>query len=175
MTSIFTKINNSYSKRDSQIRVAIETGKKGTLGITTKEFIEQYKSYKNLQTYTDSFFNYINIICNFLDMNIIYHDSGFHVTRDQVEPVLNSIIDHYPEGIIPVDNDDLWNPLQDYVKFAIDDYIEFGDYTHIAAAAAGAATEEAEGGSFQIKPRVHRRKRNGSPRRLTLRNSLTRK
>jgi hypothetical protein len=166
ITSIFTKINNSYSKRDSQIRVAIETGQKGALGITTKDFIEQYKSYKNLQTYTDDFFDYVNIICNFLDMNIIYEDSGFDVRRDQVEPLLNNIIDYYAAEDLPADNEGIWKVLQDYVKYAIDDYIEFGDYE---AAAAGAA---AEGGSFQIKPRVHRRKTNGSPRRRTLRNSL---
>jgi hypothetical protein len=47
------------------------------------------------------------------------------------------------------------------MKYAINDYMDFGNFSGGAAAAR-------HGGSFKIKPKVNRRKRNGSPRRKSL-------
>jgi hypothetical protein len=62
------------------------------------------------------------------------------------------------------------------MKYAINDYIEFGNFSGggegppagAAAAAAPVTAPAGHGGSFQMKPKVHRRKTNGSPRRKSL-------
>ena len=170
ITSIFTKLNKSYSKNDSSINVARETAAFGDQPINVSELIAAYNHYTNLEIYDDRFFYYISYTCMFLNNIIIYHDAGFYWKRPNIEQSLNNIIDNDEEAILSdANHNGIWDLLNIYVKFAIDDYINFGNFEEHNGAML------TEGGSFQIKPKVHRRKRNGSPRRLTLRNSLKHK
>jgi hypothetical protein len=193
ITSIFKKIYKSYLIPTSIIKIARETGKKGD--VTAQSIINGYTYYINKEKYNDDFFNYVTDICIFLNNTIIYRRNGFNLERDAVEQEINTIIDHHPEEILSEETvNELRRFLEKYVKFAINDYIEFGDFEAAEARAAERAAEgaaaaaeddgedddsaeapEGEGGSFHIKPRIRRRKRNGSPRRLTLRNSLKHK
>jgi hypothetical protein len=179
ITGIFTKIQTSYGTPTYFIKLASHEGAvPGGIQVNLqRDIIDVYTAYMNKLTYDDTFFTYVTNICSFL-LNIILHDKTAVIPREEIEPKLNDIIDKLHIGDAPLSTETvraLWPHLQNYMKYAINDYMDFGNFGGGGEAPArGAAAEPGggaagHGGSFKIKPRVQRRKRNGSPRRKSLR------
>jgi hypothetical protein len=165
ISGIFNKITKSYSEPKYYIKIAAHDGQvPGGIKINLQsDIINVYETYKNKNNYDNSFFDYINYISNFL-LNIILVDKKDAIPREAAESALNAQINALPLNDVTLSVEQvktLWPFLENYMKYAINDYLDFGNFSGVAEAAR-------HGGSFKIKPKVNRRRRNGSPRRKSL-------
>ena len=170
LRTIFTKIHLSHANPMYDIRLRFDDNCVSALNIIK----ENFDTHRKLEIYTDNFFKYIYYLCLFLNNSIAHDKEKTVVSREVCEAAFNPIIQNdAPLSIELVKS--LMPSLENYVKYAINDYVDFGNFSGggegpaaSAAAAAQAAAAAGHGGSFQMKPRIRRRKRNGSPRRKSL-------
>ena len=180
ITGIFKRIQDSHGNPADFIKIASHEGAvAGGMKINLQvDIIDVYTTYINKQKYDDAFFTYVTNICNFLLDIILYNKTAAVIPRKDAETALNARIEALAIRDAPLSIDTirgLWPYLQNYMKYAINDYIDFGNFgggedpgRAAAGEPGGGAAAARHGGSFRIKPKVNRRRRNGSPRRKSL-------
>ena len=99
---------------------------------------------------TPGFFNTITLILEYFERLIIVKEIPKDRALNELDIKVNSAFLEYMKNVYPYEEPG------------------GGAASSAAAAAAAASTPAGKGGSFKIKPKVNRRRRNGSPRRKSL-------
>jgi hypothetical protein len=147
LNSIFTKLDNSYSNNNGKI-----------LKVNERHEFVSFDEIKGILNYylvtpiiADRFFHDMDKIITYLN-NLFIEVSVVPVSRDIAETAIDTLVDE------PTYADK--NILQDYIKYAVNDYLE--------VEILGVTVPS--GGSIERAISRQRRKRNGSPRRKSLKN-----
>lgn len=149
LDGIFNKLERSYTdpKKILKINERIE----GTSFDTIKKLLEYYVTTPII---IDRFFDDMNNIIGYLG-NLFLETPGVAIEREAAEPAM-----------FKADDNDI-KALQHYVKYALNDYIDV-EIIGVHKDTTGSRDPSVKGGSFQLRGR-QRRRRNGSPRRKSLR------
>ena len=155
LDGIFNKLDRSYSKPEQILRV-----KEQHVGDASfKDINRILRYYLTTSKITDAFLIDINTLITFLN-NIFIEVDGVAVSRDAAEAAMNAVPD---DGEITADN---MIALQNYVKYALNDYLEV-EILGVPAGTPPGGPPVARGGS-RSRERRNKHKR-GSPRRRSLR------
>ena len=156
LNGIFNTLDKSYKKADKILKV--QERQRNTLFNDLKVVLNYYLT---TPTISDRFFSDMSMITTYFN-EIFILENGVSVARDKAETDLDTLGDE------PTYNDR--DILQNYVKYAIEDYIDAEIMGIAVAVAPGGAEGAHAGGSIERALSRQRRRRNGSPRRKSLKN-----
>jgi hypothetical protein len=148
LDGIFNRLNVSYNDPEKILKIR----ENQTAGIMFNDIGAILTKYSGASKISDTFFPDMNTIINYL--NTLFMDAnGIAVTRKVAEDALNKLPDEPTYA-----NKDI---LQNYVKYALNDYLEV-EILGVPPTSVGGFVERAIS--------RQRRRRNGSPRRKSLKN-----
>jgi hypothetical protein len=167
LDSIFKMLDTSYSNAKTIVKVHERNHSARFDQI--KAVVDYYLATPPPRI-SDNFFQHMDIITHYFN-ELFIEGKGEAVPRAKAEDAMNALDDE------PTFKDK--DILQDYVKYALNDYLEVEIIGSAAAAGAAGATGAAPsghpggghgGGSIERALSRQRRRRNGSPRRKSLKN-----
>jgi hypothetical protein len=147
LNGLFNKLNRSYNDPNQILKV-----NERHWGVLLNDVKIVLDYYLTRHTITGRFFDDMNKVITYLN-NLFIEPPGIAVTRKVAEDALNKLPDEPTYA-----NKDI---LQNYVKYALNDYLEV-EILGVPPASVGGFVERAIS--------RQRRRRNGSPRRKSLKN-----